>query len=222
MNNIFRKLLKLNIRSVFLNFYLLPIPQAIRLPLLFAHNVKISAIYRGGVILNNKMVKPGMVQIGYEVVGNIDGKYERSIVEIRKTGKVIFDGVCCLGSGIRLNVHRTLQFGDNVRINGNTNICCFSSIEIGCNTLVSWDCIFMDTDFHKIYINEKVLNENSSITIGKNCWIGCRTIVLKGAEIPCGSVIGAGSLVCKKLDKENSIYGGNPVRLLKESIRWED
>lgn len=222
MSGIFRKLLKFNIRSVFLNFYLLPLAQAIRFPLFFARNVKVLAIHRGGVMLNSKTVRPAMVQIGYEVTGNIDGKYERAIVEIGKSGKVIFDGKCCLGSGTRLNVYGTLRFGDGVRISGNTNVCCFSDVEIGSNTLVSWDCLFMDTDFHKVYINEKIMNENSPIKIGRNCWIGCRTTVLKGSEIPCGSVVGAGSLVCKKFDKENAMYGGNPARLLKENVRWED
>ena len=48
MKNLLRKFLKLNFRSVFLNFYLLPFRQAVHLPLLFARNVKISAIFRGG------------------------------------------------------------------------------------------------------------------------------------------------------------------------------
>lgn len=50
MKNLLHKLLKLNFRSVFLNFYLLPLRQAVHLPLLFARNVRISAIYRGGAI----------------------------------------------------------------------------------------------------------------------------------------------------------------------------
>lgn len=48
MKGLLHKFLKFNLRSVFLNFYLLPFRQAVRLPLLFARNVKISAIYRGG------------------------------------------------------------------------------------------------------------------------------------------------------------------------------
>lgn len=48
MKNLLHKFLKLNFRSVFLNFYLLPFRQAVHLPLLFARNVKISAIFRGG------------------------------------------------------------------------------------------------------------------------------------------------------------------------------
>lgn len=171
--------------------------------------------------MNSKNIVPAMVQIGYGIIGNVDGKFERSIVEIRKTGKVVFTGKCYLGSGTRINVHGTLTFGDNVSINGNTNICCLSTMEIGSGTLVSWDCLFMDTDFHKIYEDGKITNGNSSVKIGKNCWIGCRTIVLKNSEIPNGSVIGAGSLVCKKLGNKNSIYGGNPAKLLKENIRWE-
>ena len=48
MKGLLHKFLKFNLRSVFLNLYLLPFKQAVRLPLLFARNVKISAIYRGG------------------------------------------------------------------------------------------------------------------------------------------------------------------------------
>lgn len=222
MKNLLHKFLKLNLRSVFLNFYLLPFKQAVHLPLLFARNVKISTIYRGGVQLNSKNIAPAMVQIGYGIVGNVDGKFERSIVEIRKPGKVVFDGKCCLGSGTRLNVHGNLSFGDNVRINGNSNICCLSDVEIGGGTIVSWDCLFMDTDFHKIYEDGKIVNENSPVKIGEKCWIGCRTTVLKGSEIPDGSVVGAGSLVCKKFDRKNSVYGGSPAKLLKENIIWEE
>lgn len=172
--------------------------------------------------MNSEIISPAMIQIGYKIVGNVDEKYERSIIEIRRHGKVIFDGKCYLGSGIRLNVCKELRFGDNVRINGNTNICCFSGVEIGRDVLVSWDCLFMDTDFHRVYINGKIANSNSSIKIGNNCWIGCRTTVLKGSEIPAGSVVGAGSLVCKQFDKENCIYAGNPARLLKDNVRWEE
>lgn len=222
MKNLLHKLLKLNFRSVFLSFYLLPFKQAVRLPLLFARNVKISAIYRGGVQLNSKNISPAMVQIGYNFIRNLDGKFERSIVELRKPGKVVFSGKCCLGSGTRLNVHGTLTFGDNVRINGNSNICCFSDVEIGGGTIVSWDCLFMDTDFHKIYEDGKITNENSPIKIGKNCWIGCRATVLKGSEVPDGCVVGAGSLVCKKFGRKNSVYGGSPAKNLKENIRWEE
>ena len=169
-----------------------------------------------------RYVSPAMVQIGYNFIRNLDGKFERSIVELRKPGKVVFSGKCCLGSGTRLNVHGTLTFGDNVRINGNSNICCFSDVEIGGGTIVSWDCLFMDTDFHKIYEDGKITNENSPIKIGKNCWIGCRATVLKGSEVPDGCVVGAGSLVCKKFGRKNSVYGGSPAKNLKENIRWEE
>ena len=222
MKNIFRKIKKLSLRSIILNFYLLPFKQAVKLPLLFARNVKISAIYRGGVQLNSDNIFPGMIQIGYNFIGNLDGKYERSIVEISKPGKVVFLGRASLGSGTRLNVHGTLSFGDSVTLNGNTNICCLSNVEIGEKTLVSWDCLFMDTDFHKIYVEENLINENKPITIGKNCWIGCRTTFLKGSELADNSVVGAGSLVNKKLNKENCIYAGNPAKMIKENVRWKE
>lgn len=172
--------------------------------------------------MNSKNITSGMVQIGYNFIGNLDAKFERSIVEIRKPGKVVFEGRCSLGSGTRLNVHGKLRFGNGVQINGNSNICCLSDMEIGDGSLISWECLFMDSDFHKIYEDGKIANENSPVKIGKNCWIGCRTTVLKGSEVPDGSVVGAGSLVCKKFDTKNSAYAGSPAKLLKENIRWEE
>jgi acetyltransferase-like isoleucine patch superfamily enzyme len=45
-------------------------------------------------------------------------------------------------------------------------------------------------------------------------------LILKGAIIPDNSVIGANSFVGKRLEKENALYGGYPVQLLKEEITW--
>ena len=91
-----------------------------------------------------------------------------------------------------------LSVGNNICINGNTTICCAQEINLGSNTLVSWDCIFMDTDFYKIYSANKEINQNTPIIIGENTWIGCRVSILKGCRIPAGSVIAAGSVVNKK------------------------
>jgi len=79
----------------------------------------------------------------------------------------------------------------------------------------------MDTDFHKIKDKSgNILNPSAPIIIGNNVWIACRCLILKGATIPNGSVIGANSFVGKSLEKENAVYGGHPARILKEEITW--
>ena len=55
----------------------------------------------------------------------------------------------------------------------------------------------MDTDFHKIYTNnnEYQINQDSEIIIGDKCWIGCRSLILKGVTIPNNAIIAANSTV---------------------------
>lgn len=43
-----KKIMKINFRSIVLNFYLLPIKQAVHLPLLISNKCKLKGLYRGG------------------------------------------------------------------------------------------------------------------------------------------------------------------------------
>ena len=53
------------------------------------------------------------------------------------------------------------------------------------------------------------------IHIGKKVWIGSGAIVLPGVNIGDNSVIAAGSVVTKDVP-ENSVFGGNPAKLIKK------
>lgn len=77
----------------------------------------------------------------------------------------------------------------------------------------------MDTDFHNIYKEGQVINQDRPITIGNHCWIGMNSTILKGASIPDDVVIAAGSTVTKKLLKSRCIYVNNEI--VKEDIDWE-
>ena len=78
----------------------------------------------------------------------------------------------------------------------------------------------MDTDFHNIYKDGKIINPNKPITIGNHCWVAMNCTILKGSQIPNGSVIAAGSAVTKPLLKERCIYVNNDV--VKEGVDWEN
>ena len=45
-------------------------------------------------------------------------------------------------------------------------------------------------------------------------------MVLKGAVIPNGSVIGAMSMVNKKFDEENILIAGAPAEKIRSDIEW--
>ena len=52
------------------------------------------------------------------------------------------------------------------------------------------------------------------VTIGHNVWIGGRSVILPSVTIGDGAVIAAGAVVTKNVPA-NTIYGGNPAKLIK-------
>jgi acetyltransferase-like isoleucine patch superfamily enzyme len=53
--------------------------------------------------------------------------------------------------------------------------------------------------------------------IGKNCFIGGRSMILPGVEIGDGCVVGAGAIVTKSVPAA-CVVAGNPAQILRENI----
>ena len=118
-----------------------------------------------------------------------------------------------------------IEIGDNVGISGAT-IYARKKITIGENTCIGGNCKILDNDFHPIEAearNKLLRDENGGdselvpsreIKIGKNCFIGCNSIILKGTVLKDGCVVGAGAVVSGVFE-ENSVIAGNPARVIK-------
>ena len=163
----------------------------------------------------------GCIQIGFHSVGIADYKYERSIW--RNQGNIFVKGRMFLGSGTRIDNSGILYLGANLFISSNSSIECTKKIVIGDDCLMSWDCIVMDSDFHKIYNRQDhvLLNPPGEIVIGNHVWIGCRCVILKNSVIRDGAVIAAGSLLASSDISENSIVCSNG-KVIRENIIWEN
>ena len=55
---------------------------------------------------------------------------------------------------------------------------------------------------------------SKEIRIGRNCFIGCNSIILKGTILGDGCVVGAGAVVTGRYEA-GSVIAGNPARLIK-------
>ena len=90
------------------------------------------------------------------------------------------------------------------------------------------DCMFSDFieirtgDGHVIkdVQTDEVLNHNKSVYIGNHVWLGRGVMVLKGANIPDSSVVGAHSVVTKRFEQNGIVIAGSPARVVKQNITW--
>lgn len=132
-------------------------------------------------------------------LSNLIGLYQRTIIVARESGEVII--------------------GNNVGMSG-TTIYARKSILIGDYCTIGANVKILDNDFHPVDPQAR-LNEDGSmiksrdIIIGKNVFIGCNTIILKGTRIGDNCVIGAGSVVSGSFGN-NVIIAGNPASEIKK------
>lgn len=86
--------------------------------------------------------------------------------------------------------------------------------------MFSWS-IWLSTCDHHLIFDSSYQRENfsKSIYIEDHIWCGQESAILKGTFIPSGSIIGAKSVVCG-IKSSNSIYTGNPAKLIKGEKFW--
>ena len=97
------------------------------------------------------------------------------------------------------------------------------SVEINEYCMFSYDIHIWAGDGHAIYEEKtkKLLNgKQSTVKIGKYCWIGNQVVLTKNAKISDNSIVGVGSVVTKSFEKPNVIIAGNPAKIIKEGENW--
>ena len=109
-----------------------------------------------------------------------------------------------------------ISLADHVGISCST-IVAGNSIEIGEDTILGAGSMVLDNDFHALGSGFSWLTEYSKnskpVKIGRGCFIGARSIILKGVTLGDRVIIGAGSVVTKDVPAY-SIAAGNPARIV--------
>jgi virginiamycin A acetyltransferase len=110
--------------------------------------------------------------------------------------------------------------GENSVINSGCVIYSGNGVEIGNNVAIAANCTFAATnheyrDKNKLIREQRFKPSKGGIIIEDDVWIGANCVILDGAYIAKGCVIGALSLVRGKLD-EYGIYAGNPLQKIGE------
>lgn len=109
-----------------------------------------------------------------------------------------------------------VEIGRNSYIGHHTFFNATNHIKIGDNTLIAGFCYLVDANHGTelgMLIREQPL-EVAPISIGNDVWLGARVVVLPGATIEDGAVIGANSVVSGHIPA-NAIAVGSPARVIK-------
>lgn len=107
---------------------------------------------------------------------------------------------------------------DRVKIS-NAVFFSFKGIYVGKDTFIGGGVKIYDSDFHSLLPDER-LNGNKNIPkaevrIGKRCFIGGNSTILKGVSIGDEAVIGAASVVTKNIPA-GEVWAGNPAKFIKK------
>jgi len=151
------------------------------------------------------------------------GRFEGSIIEFgqsvcldssRRNNPLGGDKPCILRT---LTPQARISLADHVGLSSGTLVAA-CSIEIGESTILGAGCLVIDNDFHSPGPGFTWLSEYrhsaKPVKIGRGCFLGARSIVLKGVTLGDRAVVGAGSVVTRDIPA-NSIAAGNPARILR-------
>ncbi|MCM2678951.1 acyltransferase [Echinimonas agarilytica] len=115
-------------------------------------------------------------------------------------GDVVIGADCVLNSGCVVYTGNGLTIGDGVAVAANT-------------TFAPVNHAFMDKN--RTIREQRFLPSKGGIVIGDDVWIGANCVILDGACISDGAVVGAMSLVRGNV-APYSVVAGNPLRQISE------
>lgn len=151
------------------------------------------------------------------------GGNEPVSIVIGENSQVVIDGDFIIGNGTRIYVDNgaALYIGGrrNESASGITEkslIMVRKHVTIGFDCIIAWNVYITDCDWHTI----KGRRIQEDVEIGDHVWIGCNSSILKGSKIGNNCIIGAHSLISKKIINDNSLAVGNPIKVIANDVLW--
>ncbi len=213
----YRWVLRSLIKTLYFNFHYLPFKQAIKLPILL---YKPKLLKCKGTIEIKGHVKFGMIKLGPYSVSIYPNT---GIVFENHGGKITFNGNCSIGNNSFISIGKTgnVVFGKNFCSTSSLKLASYSNIVFKDNVLCGWNCMFIDTDFHKLTLVDNTNNPKAydNIVIGNNCWFALNNTIMKGTILGDNNVIAGNSLLNKDYHDYNyCLFAGQPAVVKKKGI----
>jgi len=171
---------------------------------------------KNNVIEIGECLRPSVIRI------TINGDYNRiKISSILNVKELI------INVGTHVPANRTsLEIGRNISMERFNYILLHNS---GNRCVIGDDCMFSNEvtirggeSPHLLFDRNtgEYIDISDGIFIGHHVWIGEKVFIMKNVTIPNECIVGAGSVVTKRFDKEYCVIAGNPARVVRENVQW--
>ena len=160
-------------------------------------------------------ISGGDIEIGCD---KLKKSKEETRVRLRKNAVWGSDGGARISYGTTLELLTDALFNSKFfTINSNCTMVIAKRADFGKDVMIARNVILYDSDFHQLLDNDdNIINYSDPLTIGNHVWIGANSMILKGANIGSGSMIGANTVVTGNVPHKTMFYQKN-VPVIREN-----
>ncbi|MGH2710525.1 MAG: acyltransferase [Actinomycetota bacterium] len=127
-----------------------------------------------------------------------------------------------IGRGTAIRCHEGfLSIGDGVVFGGRDTVNCYLNVEIGDHCIFADEVYIGDFDHRTDDPETPIQGQGivkTPVRIGPDCWLGTKSVLLRGTTLGSGSVVGASAVVRGRFP-DGAVIVGNPGRVAKTRVR---
>jgi len=101
---------------------------------------------------------------------------------------------------------------------------CSTTLQLGSGCLVGYYA-FLGTASHRIPDDGRSIvssgHDHAEIELGNDCWVGAHACILAGVHLGDGSVVGAGTVITKDVERGDVVVGPASHRVRSRELRLE-
>lgn len=207
--------------TIFFNFRVLPLHDAIKLPFILGKYIQFENIDKLDVKFE-KGVHFAMVSLGLKHWPISATKYNYSLIKCSNNSCLVLGDNIIINPGFSLVIYgnAALKLGSDIYINQKASIYVKSFVQICNGSHIGWNCQIYDNSFHLIYSDsdKTIKSPFGRIIIGEKSWIANGCTISGNVYIPSQSIVAALSLVNKDFSyvkTTGNLFAGCPATIKK-------